>query len=446
MDPSLITSGLQSTLDQFGITQLTGLFITITAMSGSFYFILGIIRPPLQSLWNHLHQLTFYEVSIYIADPDFQKFNTWLNTQQKYTWFQRTYKVVNADERPDSEHYSLGNNDTVKESELAPGYGSVLIKAPGHPFILVTRVKVENKNVYKQTETLTFKIFSFSKSKINKFFDEVVTKNNNDTDPIVYSYESDWWQEIGKTKSVLPPLGKSAQEFIADVDYFLNNEEEYRTRGISYKRGYLLYGLPGTGKTSIIAHISKKYRMNIYTLNSSTIAGFHKCAGDIKPRSIILIEDIDMTVAGQSKRNLEVSLKSLKDIRKHLVEDKVKVKSDKTETETDAEDYTEIMTKEAMRDFLNTLDGITEFEGHLVIATTNKRNILDAALLRPGRIDKHIEIELFTYVEQIQHVNRFYGIELDPEDYSHFQDRTFAVLQDLCVNNLNNYENVVKLL
>lgn len=440
MDPSLLTSGLQSTFDSLGITKLTGLFITITAMSGSFYFILGIIRPPIETLWNHLKQLTFYEVSIYIADPDFQKFNTWLNTQQKYTWFQRTYKVVNVDERCDSEHYALGNNDTVKESELAPGYGSVLIKAPGHPFILVTRIKVENKNVYKQTETLTFKIFSFSKSKINKFFNEVVTKNNDDMNPIVYSYDSDWWAPIGKTKAVLPPLGKSAQEFIDDVDYFLKNEEEYRIRGISYKRGYLLFGLPGTGKTSIIAYLSRKYKMNIYTLNSSTIAGFHKCAGDIKPRSIILIEDIDMTVAGQNKRNLKV-----KPSLKTIVEGKGK-KSDKAVTETDVEEYTEIMSKEAMRDFLNTLDGITEFEGHLVIATTNKRNILDEALLRPGRIDKHIEIELFTYVEQIQHVNRFYQVELDPENYSHVQDRTFAVLQDMCVNNLEDYKELVKLL
>ena len=442
MDPSLITSSLQSTFDSLGITELTGLFITITAMSGSFYFILGIIGPPMRAAWEHLQQLTFFELSVYVADPDFQKFNTWLNKQQKYTWFQRTYKVVNADDNNQYEHrITVEEGDSKNQSKLSPGYGSVLIKSPGHPLVLATRTKVENKNVYKETEILTFKIFSFNRAKINKFFAEVVGADA-DKGPVVYSYENDWWQEIGKTKSVLSPLGKSSQEFIDDVDYFLKSEEEYRTRGISYKRGYLLYGLPGTGKTSIIAHLSKIYRMNIYCLSSSTIAGFHKCAGDIKPRSIILIEDIDMTVAGQSKRKLEVKAEPLvkKATRGHLVEDK------KTEIEEEEEEYIEILTKEAMREFLNTLDGITEFEGHLVIATTNKRDVLDEALLRPGRIDRHIEIELFTYVEQIQHVNRFYGVHLDPENYSYVQDRTFAVLQDLCVNNLNDYRELVKLL
>ena len=424
MDPSLITSNLQSTFDSLGITELTGLFITITAMSGSFYFILGIIGPPIRSAWTHLQQLTFFELSVYVADPDFQKFNTWLNAQQKYTWFQRTYKVVNADDTNQYEHRLIDSDELNNESELAPGFGSVLIKSPGQPFVLATRTKVENKNVYKETEILTFKIFSLNRAKINKFFNEVIG-SAIDKGPVVYSYTNDWWQEIGKTKTVLCPLGNSAQEFMDDVDYFLRNEDEYRTRGISYKRGYLLYGLPGTGKTSIIAHISKKYGMNIYNLNSTTISGFHKSAADIKPRSIILIEDIDMTVAGQPARKLDI---------------------DSSDEEKEGEEYIDVLTKDAMKDFLNTLDGITEFEGHLVIATTNKKDILDAALIRPGRIDKHIEIELFTYVEQIQHVNRFYKIDLDPSDYSHVQDRTFAVLQDMCVNNLEDYRELVKIL
>ncbi len=440
MDPSLITSGLQSTFDSLGITKLTGLFITITAMSSSFYFILGIIRPPIQSLYQKLKQLTFFELSIYVADPDFQKFNTWLNNQHKYTWLQRTYKVVNANQRLEHEHGGVIDDDDAKNiPELAPGYGSVLIKVPGQPFIFATRTKVENKNVYKETEILTFKIFSFNKLKINNFFNEVIT-TDSEKDPVVYSYENDWWQVIGKTKSVLPPLGKSAQEFIDDVEYFLKNEKEYRTRGISYKRGYLLYGLPGTGKTSIIAHLSNIHKMNIYCLNSTTISTFHKCVGDIKPRSIILIEDIDMTIAGQSKRDLAV-------IPNPIIKDANRDhKDDNKKTEVEEKNYLDVLTKEAMREFLNTLDGITEFEGHLVITTTNKKDVLDEALIRPGRIDKHIEIELFTYVEQLQHINRFYNINLDPENYSHVQDKTFAVLQDLCINNIEDYKKLLKVL
>jgi len=312
-------------------------------------------------------------------------------------------------------------SDGTADSQLAPGYGMVLIKAPGFPFITADRQKVENKNVYKQTEFLTFKIYSFRKNAVDNFFNRVISTKEK-RGPAVHSFSNDWWQDIGKPKTVLPPLGEGAKELTADIEYFINNAAEYYNRGISYKRGYLLFGLPGTGKTSIIAYLAKKFGMNIYSLDSTTIATFGNCARDIKPKSIILIEDIDMTVAGEGRVLVE--------------------KDDEEGKETGEKES--VSVKEAMRAFLNALDGITEFEGHIIIATTNKKNVLDPALMRPGRIDKQIEIGPFTYVEQIQHLNRFYEIDLDPNDYQHIEDRTFAVLQDLCVNNLEDYEGVVK--
>ena len=72
MDPM---TQLQSMFDGLGLTELTGLMITITAMSGSFYFILGILRPPIAKLIALLKQLTYREVSVYVADPEYDKFN-----------------------------------------------------------------------------------------------------------------------------------------------------------------------------------------------------------------------------------------------------------------------------------------------------------------------------------------------------------------------------------
>lgn len=416
MDPSAITTSLQSTFDSLGITELTGLMITITAMSGSFYFLVGIVRPPITALWLRLKELMFYEVSVYVADPDYQKFNIWLNDQHKYTWFQRTYKVVNADDN--HQHFHMDDSENAAETKLAPGYGSVMIKAPGQPFVWVTRTKTESKQVWRQTEVLTFKIFSINPEAVNKFFLAVIGAGEEEKEPSVYSYQHDYWSDIGKPKIVLPPLGEPAIEFLADVEYFLNHKNEYIERGIPYKKGYLLFGPPGTGKTSIIAYMARKFEMDIYTLNSTTITSFQSSAVDIKSGSIILIEDIDMTVAGDAR---------------DLTDDDKKEKTPKQNT----------TIKDAMRGFLNALDGITKFEGNVIIATTNKKDVLDPALLRPGRIDKLIEITPFTNIEQIEHINNFYKIDLNVNDYTHAKSRTFAELQNLCVNNIDDYSKVV---
>ncbi len=436
MDPM---TQLQGMFDGLGLTELTGLMITITAMSGSFYFILGIIRPPIAKLIALLKQLTYREVSIYVADPEYDKFNQWLDENSKYTRFQRAYKVVNVD-HSSSEYGEVAGSSSDDQSDtrsrLVTGYGSVLVKAPGLPYIWVSRTKDEAKQVYALTETLTFRIFSLSPSAVFKFFDQVVGLKG-EKGPFVKSAQDHWWREIGKPKKVLDPLGPGALEFIADVEQFLNDADEYKARGIPHKRGYLLYGIPGTGKTSIIAYLSKKFKMDILMLSSTSIAKFDQLIGDINPGSIILIEDIDMTIAGDSNRNAIMKIKE-------DPSDDLSAEDDSEPEIEAAEIFSSVLIKDSMRDFLNALDGICDFQGSIIVATTNKPNVLDGALLRPGRIDKQIEIEPFTNIEQIQHVNRFFGVEIDPAEYEGTDVRTFAEIQDLCVTNMHDVAGALR--
>ena len=53
---------------------------------------------------------------------------------------------------------------------------------------------------------------------------------------------------------------------VDDIKNFIESEEYYNTKGLPYKRGYLLYGPPGSGKTSIIKSIANQYSMDIYIL------------------------------------------------------------------------------------------------------------------------------------------------------------------------------------
>jgi SpoVK/Ycf46/Vps4 family AAA+-type ATPase len=97
-----------------------------------------------------------------------------------------------------------------------------------------------------------------------------------------------------------------------------------------------------------------------------------------------------------------------------------------------------------MREFLNVLDGICEFDGSIILVTTNNPNALDPALIRPGRIDQRFDIGAYTAAEQIEHINRFFDTNLDLNDYPNMQLRTVAELQFMCTDNMSDVDQVIK--
>lgn len=171
--------------------------------------------------------------------------------------------------------------------------------------------------------------------------------------------------------------------FLDDVNKFINNKEHYHNNGLSYKRGYLLYGPPGTGKTSIIKAIAKTYNLPIYVLDINLIgnnANLYKIIQGIHNRQqnspyILCIEDIERC--------------------KFF-----------TDTQNNTDPFNQSITPDG---FLNMMDGLVDNYGQIIMVTTNnldkiKNFYIDGinfseALLRPGRIDKFIEI---TYIDQDQ--------------------------------------------
>jgi mitochondrial chaperone BCS1 len=142
-------------------------------------------------------------------------------------------------------------------------------------------------------------------------------------------------------------------ELFADLDRFLQSRDLYRQRGIPWRRGYLLYGPPGTGKSSLIQAIASHYDRQLVSLSLTDMddSALLRAWSEITATSIVALEDIDSVFSGRKPLG-ELSFSAL----------------------------------------LNTLDGAGAVEGSITILTTNHREQLDPALIRPGRCDREFEL------------------------------------------------------
>lgn len=166
--------------------------------------------------------------------------------------------------------------------------------------------------------------------------------------------------------------------FYDDVDQFMNDEAIYGMRGLPYKRGYILHGEPGTGKTSLIKAVANEYQLPIFIIDLS------------------IIRSNDFLVKSVSSINHYIGLD-----QKYLLifedVDRARLFSDRWSTS---------ITVDC---FLNVLDGIDESYGRITIMTTNDLEILKKmnSMIRPGRVDRLVKVTHCTN-EQIVAILKFY--------------------------------------
>ncbi|CAE6416526.1 unnamed protein product [Rhizoctonia solani] len=189
---------------------------------------------------------------------------------------------------------------------------------------------------------------------------------------------------------------------LSDTRDFLKSEKWYADRGIPFRRGYLLHGVPGSGKSSLIHAIAGELALDIYvvSLSSSWIndATLTALMGRVPARCIVLLEDLDAAFTRSTSRDTQSTgapTAEKKDENKDENKDKDEKKQEDVNTLS-------------LSGLLNALDGVAASEGRILFATTNHLERLDPALSRPGRMDVWIEFKNATKWQCEQLFNNFF--------------------------------------
>ena len=176
----------------------------------------------------------------------------------------------------------------------------------------------------------------------------------------------------GKTKTTFKDVAgiDSEKQELMEVVEFLKHKDKFKALGARVPRGILLSGEPGTGKTLLARAVAGEANVPFFATSGSDFSGIIVGLGvakikeffDLAKRNapcILFIDEID--AIGQSRS-------------KHTIND-----NDREQT---------------LNQLLIEMDGFVNDTGVIVIAATNRPDMLDAALLRPGRFDRQINIEL----------------------------------------------------
>lgn len=173
---------------------------------------------------------------------------------------------------------------------------------------------------------------------------------------------------------------KEAKTEIMEIVDFLKNPEHYTRLGAKIPKGVMLVGPPGTGKTLLAKAVAGEAQVPFFFLSGSEFVEMFVGVGASRVRdlfkqakehapSIVFIDEIDAVGRARNRANVFQA-------------------NDEREN--------------TLNQLLAELDGFGVNTGVIVLAATNRADILDKALLRPGRFDRHIYLELPSQKERIE--------------------------------------------
>ena len=162
-----------------------------------------------------------------------------------------------------------------------------------------------------------------------------------------------------------------AKESVADIVDFLSDPEKYVQYGARMPRGLILHGMPGTGKTLMAKAMAGEAKVPFYAVSGSDFVQMYVGVGAARVRELF-----------KKARNAGKAVIFIDEI-----DALGKKRSHGPSGGSDERDQT-------LNALLTEMSGFSENNGIVVIAATNRLEILDEALLRPGRFDRQVEVAM----------------------------------------------------
>jgi chaperone BCS1 len=303
-----------------------------------------------RALWDFLVWRFTTEIVVFSEDAAFGMVSEWLGSLE---YAKRARQI-----RLTSEWTEHEQQNALK---MSPGLGLHLIWYGRRPVFI--RRNLPNKDVAplsrERHEDITIRILGAAPALAREIVDRIVSARSGSaaTHVEVFLYRDHWRLCARKVKRAMDTVvmpDEQRRRILGDVERFRAARDWYGARGIPYRRGLLLTGPPGTGKTSLVFALASHFSMRVYALNLGSLRGdvdLIDAVTSVPENAILLIEDID---AAQKDR----------------------------EALTDGE-----ARAVTMSGLLNAIDGVFSRDGRVLVMTTNHPDKLDQALKRPGRAD-----------------------------------------------------------
>lgn len=307
---------------------------------------IAVLRKVPESLWDLFKKRILYTVEIEGNDSAYAWVKAWLGTKAKS-------RYVGAGTAP---RISLDGSIPQGQPPTFHSFplGASTFKYHGKRILAwSSRDAVSGTTVFR--ESIRFQCWGSGENLVQSILKDsydLVTGNEGQTVEVWIPDGSSW--RLADRKSVRPAatlcLASGIHEaIIDDAKDFIARRKWYLSMGIPFRRGYLLYGPPGNGKSSLAHALASELKVNINVANISSFpsdSAMLDCLGKVPRGHIVLLEDIDAAFVNRNASD-KISFSGL----------------------------------------LNALDGVTAQEGRILMMTTNHLENLDPALIRPGRAD-----------------------------------------------------------
>lgn len=331
----------------------------------------ALLRKLPAQLWAFVERRLSISLDISSRDPAFRWVQSWL-AAHPYAARARDLSLtttwVSTDPDPTIETGPYCSHPSGPASQarfvLSPAPGIHIMMYRGRVLIL-NRIRRDHQGAGFQAvhESIRLQLLGGSR----KLLDDLLVEAHASSFPqsagvSIRTARNDCWLATSwqprRPLESLVLADQTLEDLLDDLRDFYRSAAWYANRGIPYRRGYLLHGPPGTGKTTLVLAVAGELKLSVGVLSLSnrlmTDESLRAMVDDLPVGTLLLIEDVDCAFKESRSTTGDTGV--------------------------------------TLSGLLNALDGVSSREGRVLFLTTNHPERLDPALVRPGRVDRKIEL------------------------------------------------------